>query len=223
MYVLKGTSQDPTDPFEFVGKITDSTDRWAIDGTVMTYKSELYFIWSGWEGYENVSQNLYIAHMSDPCTIDSERVLISAPEYDWEKIGTPFVNEGPVALTNDETDTAIIVYSASGSWTDDYCLAALTLTGDDPMNASHWTKSAEPLMTKNTGAYGPGHCSFVEGYDGELYMTYHANLVSGSSWGGRSCRIQKVEWDGKTLTLGKAATPSTTVLIPYKAYKIAEK
>ena len=222
MYVLKGTSQDPTHPFKFVGQITDPTNKWAIDGTVMTYKGEMYFIWSGWEGDVNVSQNIYIAHMKDPTTIDSERVCISVPEKEWETIGTPFVNEGPVAITNDETNTAIIVYSGSGSWTDDYCLASLTLTGDDPLDKDAWTKSAQPLMSKKAGAYGPGHCCFVEGYDGELYVTYHANVVSGSSWGGRSCRVQKVEWDGTNLVIGDPATPSDTVLIPYKGYKAIE-
>lgn len=88
MYVLRGTSQDPTDPFEFVGKLADETDRWAIDGTVMQWGGELYFIWSGWVGYEDVGQQLYIAHMSDPTTIDSERVMISAPSHKWEKMGS---------------------------------------------------------------------------------------------------------------------------------------
>lgn len=50
MYVLRGTSADPTDRFELVGKLGDSTDEWAIDGTVIAYGGELYFCWSGWDG-----------------------------------------------------------------------------------------------------------------------------------------------------------------------------
>ncbi|MBR2609514.1 ABC transporter permease subunit, partial [Desulfovibrio sp.] len=79
MFVLKGTSQDPTDPFVMMGQITDPSDQWAIDGTVLQYKDELYFVWSGWYGEDRIQQNLYLAHMSDPCTIDSERVMLSFP------------------------------------------------------------------------------------------------------------------------------------------------
>ena len=57
------------------------------DGTVLELNGELYFLWSGWEGDVNVAQNIYIAHMSDPCTIDSERVCLSTPTYSWEKRG----------------------------------------------------------------------------------------------------------------------------------------
>ena len=217
MYVLKGTSQDPTRQFRFVGQITDPTDRWAIDGTVMKYKGELYFIWSGWEGYVDGAQNLYIAHMSDPTTIDSERVLISRGEYDWEKNGMP-LNEGPVALVGDET--ALIIYSASGSWTDHYCLGQLTLIGDDPLDPDAWEKTPTPVFQAAAGAYGPGHCSFVEAYDGQLWMAYHANLLPGTGWSGRSCRAQPVEWDGKTLKLGRPATQKKTLLVPYYGYKV---
>lgn len=206
MYVLKGTSQDPTEPFEFVGKLTDSTDRWAIDGTVMQWKGELYFIWSGWEGDVDVGQQLYIAHMADPVTIDSERVQISRPDLYWEQRGLP-LQEGPAALTDEEKGSAIIVYSASGSWTDYYCLGQLTLTGDDPLDPQSWSKEREPIFSSGANTYGPGHCSFVTAPDGTLWMVYHANLNSGSGWDGRSCRAQPVFWDGETLDLGKPAVP----------------
>ncbi len=194
MYVLKGSSQDPTDPFTMVGKITDPSDKWAIDGTVLQWNGELYFVWSGWEGDTNVAQNLYIAHMSDPCTIDSERVLLSSPAFGWEKIGTPYVNEGPAALLHD--GKVFLVYSASGSWTDNYCLGMLTLTGDDPMKAESWTKSTRPVFSMRAGvAYGPGHCSFAPAPDGSIFMIYHANLSKGTGWSGRSVWLQPIAWD----------------------------
>ena len=194
MYVLKGTSQDPMQPFEMVGQITDPTNKWAIDGTVMQLGGELYFIWSGWEGDVNVAQNIYIAHMSDPCTIDSERVCLSVPEYKWEKVGEPHVNEGPAVLQHD--GKTFLVYSASGSWTDDYCLGMLTLTGDDPMNPDHWEKAERPVFKKRPGVcYGPGHNSFCQAPDGSVWMIYHGNLVSGTGWDGRSIWIAPVIFD----------------------------
>lgn len=215
MYVLKGTSQDPMQRFEMVGQITDPSNKWAIDGTVMQQNGELYFIWSGWEGDVNVAQNIYIAHMSDPCTIDSERVCLSVPEYSWEKVGEPYINEGPAVLQHD--GKTFLVYSASGSWTDDYCLGMLTLTGDDPMNPEHWEKERKPVFRKRPGVcYGPGHNSFCQASDGSVWMIYHANLVSGTGWSGRSIWISPVTFDKDGIP--EFGTPKKEVKFPLVEY-----
>ena len=190
MYVLKGTSQDPTEPFTLVGQITDETDKWAIDGTVFCYGEDLYTIWSGWEKDVNLRQDLYIAHMSDPCTIDSPRVCISSPDS-WDMITTgPSVNEGPCVVKNGEK--IYCLYSGNGSWTDDYCIGYLTFNGTDPMDASAWTKCSEPILSQEKDFYGPGHCSVVTGKDNAQYVIYHANLKAFMGWKGRSVRIQKL-------------------------------
>lgn len=119
MVVLESKSDDPFGPYTFHGKIADSTDKWAIDGTPLEHQGNLYYIWSGWEGDENVQQNLYIAKMTNPKTISGHRVKICEPEYDWERIGQPYVNEGPQVLQNN--GNTFVIYSASGSWTDHYC------------------------------------------------------------------------------------------------------
>lgn len=194
MYVLKGTTQNPTDPFEYVGQVTDPSNKWAIDGTVMELNGELYFIWSGWEGDVNVAQHIYIAHMSDPCTIDSERVMLSTPTYSWEKVGEPHVNEGPTVLQHD--GRTFVTYSASGSWTDSYCLGMLTLVGEDPLDPASWKKSNKPVFKTEKGiCYGPGHSSFTTAVDGSVWMIYHGNLESGTGWEGRSIWIAPVTFD----------------------------
>ncbi len=212
MYVLKRENENPVGKFELVGKITDETNKWAIDGTVLKYGGELYFVWSGWEGDVNVAQNIYIAHMSDPCTIDGPRSKLSGPDYNWEKIGRPFVNEGPAVLYHEES--LFIVYSASGSWTDDYCLGILKYSGGDPVDPDSWVKSDIPVFEKAPGvAYGPGHCSFVFGVDGTTLMYYHANPESGTGWGGRAGWIAPVIWDENgNPSFGK---PQQTVRLAY--------
>ena len=80
MYVLENGCGDPLAPYTLHGKITDESDKWAIDGTVLTWKGKRYFVWSGWEGDLNVCQNLYIAEMKDPYTLSAKRYLISPPE-----------------------------------------------------------------------------------------------------------------------------------------------
>ncbi len=187
MYVLK--SETPQGDFTFCGQISDPTDRWAIDGTVVTIKDELYFVWSGWEGETDGGQNLYIAHMSDPEHIDGEWHLLSVPEKKWEVNGMP-INEGPAALyLNGKTH---IVYSASGSWTNEYCLGMLTYVGGDPLNRDNWAKCPVSVFSQEDTAYGPGHCSFVTSKDCKTnYIVYHANVESGTGWNGRSVRIQQ--------------------------------
>lgn len=213
MYVLKGTSQDPRDPFEMVGKITDPSDKWAIDGTVLQYKGELYHIWSGWAGDVNVQQNLYIAHMSDPCTIDSERVMLSYPSESWERKHYS-INEGPQILI--KGDTVHIIYSASASWDDEYCLAALTYRPEqgDIMDPKAWIKTG-PLFSKAEQAYGPGHCSFIKSPDGtEDYIIYHANRISHTGWSGRSGRMQKFTWNGDMPVFGTPAMCGDKLPLP---------
>ncbi|MBB3112853.1 GH43 family beta-xylosidase/uncharacterized protein YjdB/lysophospholipase L1-like esterase [Paenibacillus phyllosphaerae] len=194
MYVLESDTDNPQGSYTLKGKITDATDKWAIDGTVLKQEDgSLYFVWSGWEGDTNVRQNLYIAPMSNPWTISGPRVLISTPEKAWELNGTPYINEAPQVLQKD--GKTFIVYSASGSWTDDYTLGMLTNTDGDVLNPNAWTKSG-PVFSKVPTAYGPGHNSFTQSPDGtEDWIVYHADQVSGGSWGNRSVRAQKFTWN----------------------------
>lgn len=197
MYVLKGTSSDPTQPFDLIGKITTPDDNWAIDGTVMQYtpNGKLYFIWSGWTDPGNPKeQNLYIAEMCSPTEICSDRVLLHEPREAWQRSGQG-VNEGPTILEHD--GRWFLVYSAAGSWTDDYCLAFMGIDGGaDPMNGANWWRLDDrPVFWKSDVAFGPGHASFTYDRDGTPYIVYHAMEKSGSGWGGRSMRTQSFGWN----------------------------
>lgn len=204
MYVVENPSADPMQgDWEFKGKVADKTDKWAIDGTVFEYKKQLYMLWSGWEGDSNGQQNIYIAKMSDPWTISSERQLLSAPAYEWEKDGSyndPHVrvNEGPQILMN--KSRLFLIYSASGCWTDSYTLGMLTFKGEDNLlDAKAWVKSDKPVFAKSieNGVYAPGHNSFFKSVDGkEDWILYHANDKPGQGCGGfRSPRAQRFTWN----------------------------
>ena len=154
-----------------------------------------------------IMKEIYIAEMNNPWTISSRRVKISSPEKSWELVGSPAINEGPAAITRN--GTAHIVYSASGSWTDDYCLGLLTLTGDDPMSPGSWTKSEKPILSKSGKVFGPGHCSFTTSPNGsEAWIIYHANRISGTGWSGRSVWAQPVTWDENNYPVIGAGTPT---------------
>lgn len=216
MYALRSEGDDPAGPYVFVGKVTDETDRWAIDGTI--YQSDagrLYFIWSGWEGEENIKQDLYISAMSDPVTIEGPRVLISTPEFDWERVGDPDVNEGPQVLRHDSK--VHVIYSASGSWADEYCLGRLTLVGDDPMDPASWQKHPEPVFRKTDKVFGPGHASFVhlENTAGPAdWIVYHSARHAGAGWD-RVVNLQPFTWDDAgNPVFGKPVDPGVEMTSP---------
>lgn len=202
-WVLENSNPDPT-----LGIWTDKgrifspgADYWAIDGTVMQYNGSNYFVWSGRPdpANTNLTQNLYIARMTNPWTLEPQATLLSAPQYGWEKSGFN-VNEAPESLTG-PLGTQFLVYSASYCGTDDYVLGMLTLkTGGDPMNVSDWTKSDEPVFRKQpqNNAFGPGHVSFFKSPDAkENWMIYHANTNNGqgcAEW--RNIRIQQFSFNG---------------------------
>jgi GH43 family beta-xylosidase len=215
MYVLESNTLDPQGSYTLKGKIAAPTDRWAIDGTVLQVGASLYYLWSGWEGTRDGQQNLYIAPMSNPYTISGERVLISSPTNTWERIGRPYVNEGPQALLRN--GKVFIVYSASGSWTDDYCLGMLTASAtSNLLLASAWTKSPGCVFSKRDTAYGPGHNNFIQSPDGtEDWLIYHANPVSGGGWSGRNIRVQRFTWkaDGSP-NFGTPVATYTALTVP---------
>ena len=214
MFVLEGTSPDPRQPFVLKGQLALVPDRWAIDGTVLTMPDgRLYFIWSGWEGTTNVEQDLYIAPMKDPWTVSGERVRLSRPELPWERIGEPHVNEGPEVLWHG--DRLFIVYSASGSWTDDYCLGALAFQGGDPLDPTAWRKLEAPIFARTDRVWGPGHASFTRSPDGrEDWLVYHSAKARGSGWY-RQISAQRFGWrpDG-TPDLGQPVPPGSPVNAP---------
>ena len=219
IWVMECDSDDPlTGEWRLRGKIADPSDRWAIDATVFEDGSRMFMIWSGWEGVVNGTQNLYIAELSNPWTIQGTRVKISSTEYPWEKVGdlvsrrdpeenpgvNPMdpphveVNEGPEVLRHGKN--LFVVYSAGGCWTDSYSLGLLSATaGSDLLNPASWKKSSLPVFWQSpkAGAYGPGHASFFRSPDGtEDWMLYHANLRPAQGCGDhRAPRAQRFHWN----------------------------
>lgn len=199
MWVLENAAEDPfTGTWTDKGELKLPGDKWAIDGSPFEHDGRLYFVWSGWEGDVDVRQVLYIAEMQNPYEVKGDRILLSKPEYDWEKRGgTPAINEGPQYLKRG--DKMFIVYSASGCWTDDYALGLLSASvTSDATNPAAWTKHPQPVFEKNASAqaFGPGHNSFFTSPDGtENWILYHANPESGQACGGkRSPRMQEFYW-----------------------------
>lgn len=220
LWVLENGNADPSK-----GSWTDKgriyaadANFWSIDGTVLDYNGQRYFIWSGRPVSSIQNQHIYIAKMSNPWTLVAPSVLLSKPDLPWEKIGGD-VNEAPEILKNDQ-GKIFLIYSASGCWTDDYSLGMLSLReGADPMDISNWTKEQQPVFTKQpqNNAYGPGHCTFFKSKSGtEDWIMYHANNNSDQGCSvNRNVRMQKITWntDG-TPALGVPVKTAAALAVP---------
>ncbi len=219
IYVVENENDDPIKgTWNLKGQVKDPSDKWAIDATVFQLRGQHYMVWSGWKGDTDGEQDLFIAHMSNPWTIDSPRTLISAPTYPWETHGDlpgrhVSVNEGPEALVHD--GKIFIVYSASGCWTDFYSLGVLEADiHADLLDARSWKKFDHPFLSTDAEAhaFGPGHNGFFTSPDGrQNWIIYHANPGPDEGCGDlRSPRIQPFTWNpdgspnfGKPVPLGR--------------------
>ena len=215
LYVLENSSPDPMEgKFEMKGSIITNPEwNWGIQATTFEHKGVRYLAWSGWPKRRTnaETQCIYIARMKDPWTLDSPRVLISKPEYEWERqwvnpdgsrTAYPiYVNEGPQFFHSKDNKTLILYYAASGSWSPYYCVGMLTADAEsDLLDPASWTKSSVPVFQQSleNEVYGPGGLSFVPSPDGtEWYMIYHARQVTNGDTGSpetRNPRIQKIGW-----------------------------
>ncbi len=212
MFALESASDDPMGEYVDRGQVRDAADRWAIDGTRVEWRGTAYFVWSGWPGATDVQQDLMIARMSSPTRLVGTGVRIAEADLPWERVGAP-IEEGPEALVRG--DALHLVYSASGSWTDSYALGMLTLTGDDPLDPSSWTKTRKPVFAGTTQVTSPGHASFTTSPDGtEHWIVFHEALFPGAGWD-REISTQRFTFaaDG-TPVFGRPIPDSSPMPIP---------
>lgn len=209
MHVLERDDPNPMGPFTYKGQL--NTVRWAIDGTVLEWEGQLYHIWSGWPGATDGQQNLYIAEMSNPWTISSNRVLLSSPTFAWEKHGLA-LNEGPQVLIHE--GKLHIIYSGSAYWQHEYALGRLTYDGVGPiMSAASWQKAPNPVFKQAGDIVGTGHASFATSPDGtENWIVYHAHHDRNNWRDDRDIYIQQFDFDANGNPVFGSPVPADTPL-----------
>lgn len=181
-YVLMCTGSDPmNDPWEEKGKMqatendSKSFTEFSLDMTYFENNGKHYLIWAEKLG----DSSLFMAETNpdEPWRLTSSPILLTKPEYDWEKVRFA-VNEGPSVLKTE--DKIFVFFSASGTG-EEYCMGMLFADKNaDLMSSSSWTKLSEPVLeTKDlTDEAGPGHNSFVVDENGQLLLIYHARPSS---------------------------------------------
>lgn len=181
-FVLVCEGRDPvTDSWTELGKMQASAgdersfSKFSLDMTYFENNGKHYVIWAEKLG----DSSLFMAEIDEkePNKLISKPILLTKPEYEWEKVRYS-VNEGAAVL---KTDSKIYVFfSASGTGAE-YCIGKLYADRNaDLMDIDNWTKCPTPaLQTEDlTGEAGPGHNSFVVDENGDLLLVYHARPQS---------------------------------------------
>lgn len=201
-FVLESKTEDIMGEYEFKGILAPEGMN-NIDGTYLKRDGKLYYVCSAY--LDVAHQCILMTEMENPYTLKTDEkgnhnsVMLSKPEYRWEKKGWS-VNEGPAVLYNNED--VFIVYSASGFSSGGYCMGMLTFKGGDIMDENNWEKSRrkvhgnEPL--KNI--YNAGHCSFLYRDNGEIIMVYHATVTRNFNKSPRLTFIKPIDFkNGKPI------------------------
>lgn len=206
-YALECTGDDPYDdpwieagPMQCADEDEFSFRAFSLDATTFEDGGERYFVWAEKVSVGKQISNLYIAKMESGIKLKSVQVLLTTPDYDWERVGF-WVNEGPAVIKRG--DNIYLTYSASETGIY-YCMGMLSAkSGTDLLDPLNWKKERYPVLKTDDslGLYGPGHNSFTTDEDGNDIMVYHARteteIVGDPLYNpNRHAFLMKVKWDG---------------------------
>ena len=179
-YVLECESQDPlAGPWVEKGMMQAADDdafsfqAFSLDMTIFESNGKRYCIWAEKVGVGRQISNLYIAKMQSPVKLETAQVLLTTPDYDWERYGF-WVNEGPAVIHHG--GKLFLTYSASDTGIN-YCVGMLSADEDaDLLDPKSWKKERYPVLrtNENLGIYGPGHNSFTIDEEVRDIMVFHA-------------------------------------------------
>lgn len=175
MWILSNPSEDPMEgEWKEEGRIITNIESFSLDATTFEHKSKRYLIWAQNVRGGKHGTALVLSEMKDPTTLIGPEVVITEPEFNWEKMKYN-VNEGPAIIKRN--DKIFVTYSASAT-NHNYCVGLLWIDEEaDLMEASNWHKSPGPVFytNENLKRYGPGHNSFtISDDDTTVIMIYHA-------------------------------------------------
>ena len=210
-HVIMCEGKDPyNDTWKDIGKFSscDGDDfpftGFSLDMTHFECAGKHYVSWAQNGGNSNV----YLAPVDPdkPWKTTEKHLLLTNPEYDWERVRIP-VNEGPAVMIHGGKIFLSFSASATGP---EYCIGLMYADENaDLMNIKNWTKLEKPVLTSDDleGEYGPGHNSFVRDENGDWIFVYHSRdekcFRGECGFSGedslydpcRSARKRKVLWD----------------------------
>jgi len=204
-YVLECQGNDPiNDPWVEKGKMKEAAEdefsfrAFSLDATIFEDNGEYYYVWAEKVGVGRQISNLYIAKMENGYTLKTVQVLLTTPDYDWERKGF-WVNEGPAVIKRN--GKIFLTYSASDTGVN-YCMGMLSADqGADLLDPLSWRKERYPVLSSSydCGIYGPGHNSFTTDDEGNDILVFHARteteIVGDPLYNpNRHAMLQKIAW-----------------------------
>lgn len=205
-YVLECQGPDPMkDAWVELGKMQRadedefSFEAFSLDATILENKGNYYYIWAEKTGVGRQISNLYIAQMESANKLKTVQVLLTTPDYDWERHGF-WVNEGPAVLKRN--GKIFVTYSASDTGVN-YCIGMMSVSEDaELLDPRAWKKERYPVLKTDAekGIYGPGHNSFTVDGEGNDIMVFHARteteIVGDPLYNpNRHAMLMKFGWD----------------------------
>jgi GH43 family beta-xylosidase len=175
MWVLSNPSDDPMEgEWKEEGQIKTERESFSLDATTFEHQGKRYLIWAQNVRGGDHGTALVLSEMKNPTTLTGPEVVLTEPEFNWERIKYN-VNEGPAVIKRN--GKIFVSYSASAT-NHNYCMGLLWIDENaDLLDISNWNKSPGPVFYTNEELkrYGPGHNSFTTAEDGEtVIMIYHA-------------------------------------------------
>ncbi len=202
MFILVCDGNDPmTGTWQESHQIATPLDTFSLDGTYCFHQGRHWYLWA--QQNPNVAGNtcLYLAELSNPWTLKGEPLMLSHPEFCWEKKGgdgVNGVNEAPTTLAHG--DRLFVAYSAAAT-DENYGMGLLWINKDaDPLQLSNWIKLDHAVLStdEKNEQYGPGHSCFTTDENGRDVLVYHSRNHTGISEGPahvRHTRLKYFCWD----------------------------
>lgn len=181
-YVIECDGDAMTGTWRVLGKMQAHKDDkysftdFSLDMTVFEHKGAHYCLWAEKVGQRFGISNLYIARMASPNRLDTVQVLLSTPDYDWEREGF-WVNEGASVIKRH--GKIFITFSASATGPE-YCMGLLSADDNaDLLDPRVWKKSRYPVLATDESKhiFGPGHNSFCRDENGRDLLVFHARTT----------------------------------------------
>ncbi|MGV7206400.1 family 43 glycosylhydrolase [Oxalobacteraceae bacterium A2-2] len=176
LYVLENAAANPLEgQWKELGQLKTGWESFSLDATTFAHEGKRYLVWTQRSPQAGKHETeIFIAQMDTPWSIQGQAVMLSRPEYAWEKVRYD-VNEAPAVLV--KNGKVFITYSASATDAN-YCLGLLTAPADaNLLDPASWRKSPVPVFKTSEAnkQYGPGHNSFTTTPDGKTdILVYHA-------------------------------------------------
>ncbi|WP_194410544.1 family 43 glycosylhydrolase [Microbacterium cremeum] len=152
---------------------TSAFTSFSLDMTYFEANGKHYMVWAEKPG----SSDLRMAEIdpSDPSQLIGPSMLLSTPNYAWERTNSQVINEGAAVI---KSDKEVFVFFSASEVNETYSIGMLRAPIDgDLMKPSTWKKTGYPLLTSDDFGgqqQGPGHNSFTLDADGNPVIVYHA-------------------------------------------------